>query len=92
MVAKSISVLFMCSFLPILSNNLITELAPQLKLYDSKETLQKVMDIIFHKQKGAYLRFGDGDLNIANGKGSKTHPTVTQEFQLEMQGHKGEYQ
>ena len=33
--------------------------------HKSKETLQKIMSIIAKKEKGAYLRFGDGDVSLA---------------------------
>tara|TARA_B100001094_G_scaffold171567_1_gene165925 strand:+ start:76 stop:894 length:819 start_codon:yes stop_codon:yes gene_type:complete len=35
--------------------------------YKSLPTINKVIDIITKKEKGAYLRFGDGDLNIMQG-------------------------
>lgn len=36
--------------------------------YKSKETMNKVLELIDNKVKGAYLRFGDGDLNIMEMK------------------------
>ena len=36
--------------------------------YKSEETMYKVLDLIDNKKKGAYLRFGDGDLNIMEMK------------------------
>ena len=33
--------------------------------YSTKETLDKIEEIISNKKKGVYLRFGDGDLNLA---------------------------
>ena len=36
--------------------------------YKSEETMYKVLDLIDSKTKGAYLRFGDGDLNIMEMK------------------------
>ena len=33
--------------------------------YSTKETLDKIEEIISNKEKGVYLRFGDGDLNLA---------------------------
>ncbi len=37
------------------------------------ETLQAIEEIILNKKKGAWLRFGDGDLALAYGKRSGTH-------------------
>ena len=42
-----------------------------MKFNKSKETLDKVIEIIESKEKGAYLRFGDGDIVIANGGNSQ---------------------
>jgi hypothetical protein len=39
-----------------------------MKSYKSLETMNKVLEIIENKNKGAYLRFGDGDLNIMEMK------------------------
>lgn len=39
-----------------------------LKFHKTKETLLKIQEIISSKQKGAYLRFGDGDLELAHGQ------------------------
>jgi len=36
--------------------------------HESRETIEKIAAIIQKKEKGAYLRFGDGDLYIAVGK------------------------
>ncbi|GAG96679.1 unnamed protein product, partial [marine sediment metagenome] len=36
--------------------------------HESKETIKKITEIINKKEKGAYLRFGDGDIYIATGK------------------------
>jgi len=41
---------------------------PSLQFHKSHETLAKIEEIITHKQKGAYLRFGDGDINLALGQ------------------------
>lgn len=41
---------------------------PDLKFHQTEETLLRICEIIMHKQKGAYLRFGDGDVNLANGR------------------------
>jgi hypothetical protein len=35
--------------------------------FKSYETIQKILLILKNKEKGAYLRFGDGDLNIMTG-------------------------
>jgi hypothetical protein len=41
---------------------------PQLRFHQSERTLTTIMNIIKQKKKGAYLRFGDGDVNLALGK------------------------
>lgn len=38
-----------------------------LNFHRSEDTLNKIMEIISDRQKGAYLRFGDGDVFLANG-------------------------
>lgn len=38
-----------------------------MNFYKSEETLEAIESIILNKEKGAYLRFGDGDINLANG-------------------------
>lgn len=38
-----------------------------LKAYQSLKTIDKIISIITKKERGAYLRFGDGDLNIMQG-------------------------
>lgn len=38
------------------------------KSFKSIETIEKILNIIKNKERGAYLRFGDGDFNIMNGK------------------------
>lgn len=43
-------------------------IAPNLVFHKSEETLHKIMQIINNEQKGAYLRFGDGEVNAAIGK------------------------
>ncbi len=39
-----------------------------LDFHKSYETLCKIKEIISQKEKGVYLRFGDGDILLANGK------------------------
>lgn len=39
-----------------------------MNFYKSGETLEAIGSIILKKEKGAYLRFGDGDINLANGE------------------------
>ncbi len=36
-----------------------------IRYHNSKETLEQIMNIIAQKKKGVYLRFGDGDINLA---------------------------
>lgn len=38
-----------------------------MKFYKSKDTIEHIKKIISGKKKGLYLRFGDGDVNLANG-------------------------
>jgi len=40
----------------------------KIHFYQSRETLQEIKEVILQKKKGVYLRFGDGDLNLAHGK------------------------
>jgi len=37
-----------------------------MRFYKSRETLGKILQIIKQREKGAYFRFGDGDINLAN--------------------------
>lgn len=39
-----------------------------LRFHKTNETLLKIKEIISNKKKGAYLRFGDGDLELAHGQ------------------------
>lgn len=39
-----------------------------LRFHKTKETLLKIKEIVSSKHKGAYLRFGDGDLELAHGQ------------------------
>ncbi len=39
-----------------------------LQFHNSEETLDKIVNIIAKKEKGAYFRFGDGDVVLANGQ------------------------
>lgn len=41
---------------------------PALTFHQTEETLLKICEMIVNKQKGAYFRFGDGDVNLANGQ------------------------
>ncbi|KKP36089.1 MAG: hypothetical protein UR26_C0001G0133 [candidate division TM6 bacterium GW2011_GWF2_32_72] len=50
-----------------LQNQIIKTEFPNLKLYNTEETLDKIKQIILNKKKGAYLRFGDGDILLAHG-------------------------
>ncbi len=43
------------------------EQKPSIIFHQSKETLEKISEIITNKQTGAYLRFGDGDVNLVIG-------------------------
>ena len=54
-----------------------------LTFHKTIETLEKIKEIIVNKQKGAYLRFGDGDIVLANG-GNDLLQTQNRQLQLEM--------
>lgn len=50
------------------NNQLKNKIAPRLVFHKSRKTLEKVREIISKKEKGIYLRFGDGEINVAIGK------------------------
>lgn len=52
--------------------------------HKTEETLNKIMDIISRKEKGAYFRFGDGDVYLANGIDDSLQPK-DDALQAEMQ-------
>lgn len=39
----------------------------KVKFYSTRETLDKVLELVEKNQKGGYFRFGDGDVNLALG-------------------------
>ncbi len=41
---------------------------PFIKFHQTRETLLKLKEVIESREKGVYLRFGDGDVNLANGQ------------------------
>ncbi len=43
------------------------KLFPQIKFHQTVPTLNLIKEIIQNKKKGMYLRFGDGDVNLAKG-------------------------
>ena len=54
-----------------------------LQFHNSEETLDKISNIIARKEKGAYLRFGDGDVILANGQDDsfqKSNPSLQREM------------
>jgi hypothetical protein len=56
---------------------------PHLRFHKSKETLDLIQALISNKQKGAYLRFGDGDINLALGQADmlqSPNPQLQQEM------------
>lgn len=57
---------------------------PEVKFHGTEETLSKIVEIIDSKQKGAYLRFGDGDVNLALGEHDALQ-TAKRELMIEMQ-------
>lgn len=54
-----------------------------LKFNGTQKTLNKIIEIISSKQKGAYLRFGDGDINLALGS-SELFQSANNSLQNEM--------
>lgn len=56
----------------------------KLTFHKTKETLERIKEIISAKQKGTYLRFGDGDIVLANG-GNDMFQAQNRNLQLEMQ-------
>ncbi len=59
-------------------------LFPELQFHGTEETLGKITNIILNKQKGAYLRFGDGDVNLSLGQHDALQP-AQYKLMLEMQ-------
>jgi hypothetical protein len=47
----------------------------EVKFHKTHETLDKIEEIITHRQKGAYFRFGDGDVNLAYGENDSYQAT-----------------
>ncbi len=43
-------------------------IVPDLIYHNSRETLSDILKIIKSRQKGMYMRFGDGDINLATGR------------------------
>ncbi len=39
-----------------------------IRFHKTHETLHKIMDLLAHKEPGLFLRFGDGDVNLAIGE------------------------
>ena len=46
----------------------VTDLAPKLNFHGTRGTLEKIKQIILSQEKGAYMRFGDGDVVLAYGE------------------------
>jgi hypothetical protein len=44
------------------------ELVPNMNFHGTRETLERIKQIVSNKEKGAYLRFGDGDIVLAYGE------------------------
>jgi len=71
-------------FLLLVCHNLISKnLYSELRFHQSEQTLMTIMDIIQQQKKGAYLRFGDGDVNLALGKADMKQ-TANRMLQQEM--------
>ncbi len=56
---------------------------PSLNFQGAEKTLSTIQEIIEKKEKGAYFRFGDGDINLALGQGELLQP-ANQSLMLEM--------
>lgn len=72
---------FIAIFLNLIAN---ADPFPNLIFHGTYETLSKITEIITNKQKGAYLRFGDGDVNLAVGMNEllqSANPQLTSEMQ-----------
>ena len=48
----------------------VNDLAPKMVFHKSKDTLEKIKEIIRVKEKGLYLRLGDGEISVALGTGA----------------------
>ena len=56
----------------------------KIDFHDTRQTLLKIKSIISNKEKGAYLRFGDGDVNLALGQ-SELMQSSNMKLQKEME-------
>lgn len=58
---------------------------PNVKIFNSIDTINKCESIVKHKKRGAYLRFGDGDLNLAfniNDQYQQHNPDIAKEMKV----------
>lgn len=55
------------------SKNQIKYLIANVKIKTSLETINEIKDTVDHKQKGAYMRFGDGDIYLMLGLNDMLH-------------------
>ncbi len=53
--------------------------------FQTRDTLEEIREIINSKEKGVYLRFGDGDLFVMNGVRSDSHQISSRLLQKELQ-------
>ncbi len=67
-----------------LQANIKDKIAPNLVFHQSQETLSQIIKIIAKQEKGAYLRFGDGEVNIASRTGQSGHQNFHPALQKEM--------
>jgi hypothetical protein len=51
-----------------IQSKITVDSVPRLNFHGTKETLEKIKQIIANQQKGAYMRFGDGDTILAYGQ------------------------
>jgi len=56
-----------------------------LQFHDTDATLSAIERTICSEQKGAYLRFGDGDILVMNGIRNDSHQTLNSKLQIELQ-------
>jgi hypothetical protein len=61
-------------FLMCCAATLFSEKVFSLNFHKTQETLDKIKEIISKEEKGAYLRFGDGDIILACGGNDHTQP------------------
>ncbi len=64
----------MCKKTLLITFLLVSNCYSDIQFHGTKETLETIATIIKNKKSGCYLRFGDGDLNLAHGQGELYQP------------------